>query len=497
MARPSLNLLVEWRQAIQQAQRAPTQTQARERLSVMPSRPEWESEDGVALLRTIFKWLRWKNDKPPAHLGVLDALDQAGAFPFAWSIVYRPLSHDQMLAPAILGAAPRASHWPPKAVMRWQAWATRGLSDTPSNEVSDRLIVNLLCDQKLSDLIEHGHDAVAQAGATHWPAVFTAPSPAGKVWLHKSTSERTVQWALAHGLDLGRPMGPEQRPLWWLAHQQGCSAVSPWVLTHDPAGAERYKIESYFKSLAAPIYNPEEKLLPLITRRPDWATVKDERGRPALWQACHHHLWLTQFGLRAALQHPGWESTQDDDGRNLAFAILASPDKNLSNDARGEALRYLSYENVMPELDRHGRGLIISWPSLAGLDNMTRHMAARPDPQLWWSGTAEQVDEALTGALATEQSPSIWQRWSDALKAVPPQHPTLLGVQAMLDAALGKSVEVAAEAAWPLVLDDTYVAHKALKNRPLLMTALRRAALAHQDISLDDPHRRVRIRHRT
>lgn len=456
MAHAAIEALDNWNGVLRSQVTPLSLKKVKERFSVLPP-VDWESEDGQRLLQNLCGLL---HRQPPAlniYMKILDELERVGALPAAWGLTFPSRSRftreplETCLTWGLLKSAPPIDRCPVTTVRKWQDRMVEGLLNLPEDPALCQRILNLLVDREFGSLVAGGHEVVAQAALRRWPDMWTAEGSHG-MWLQGHFPATVWAWALDQGMDpmTIMPGSPVPKALWRRAAEQDCLPAARWGRDHDSQGWEKHCAHRYFLSFekVSPYYRSTEHYVNLLRRREDWPTLCDERGRSALWQACHHALCLISgFGLAAHLRVPGWQACTDELGRNLAFAVLASPDSNTANDARGEGLRWLHQHGVSLAQDRLGRGLMISCPQLVSIPKLAEVAATYPWPGRWWAGTDEQV--ALAVQQWANESLTHMATCEQVMDQVPPDHPYLCALHVLLKASHGERTTVAPSARLP------------------------------------------------
>jgi hypothetical protein len=482
MADAPLTPLADWVRRLRYTQFVRAQ-EVRQRLDVIGSL-DWYSIEGQALLTALLPRLSFSKGVGlfnTASLSCLDALEQAGAFPAAWQL---PIpGHEQgsitCLAKRFLAHIPPASSLTKGAQARWSQWACQAVAAIPTVPTLTQVMETHLRERVLEPVIDANHAKVAQTIVKHWPRAFNAPDPlSGKVWPTAKISEAGWNWALSHNLDPMHSSSADTRPFWWLAYEQGCRPAGNWAVLNDVVGAEAFRVARYFKGMTGPCY-PEDAALGRLTKRPDWPTLKNEQGTSALWVACHHHLWLLASGIHPEIKmQPNWCEAVDAQGRNLAFAVLASPDPRTYNDAKGASLRYLALQSIQLEPDALGRGLAISWPDLSDVKDIIEIAHRYPGSHRWWQGTPEQISP-FTSRLAQADF-TQWRTVCNLMDAVPPTDPALAMVHHVLLAQADRPFPPPPPSLrWPAELNGSRLWEKArASSQGAQLEALRRITLA-------------------
>lgn len=432
---------------------------------------DWSASEGQALLAALLPRIAFKKaggDFDLPSMRCLDVLERAGAFPAAWSVLITPYLAPQstVLAAWFLLSIPPASRLTKPSEERWLNWASRAVSETPHLSCVAEKFCASLRSHVLNEVVNACYFDLAKKVIRHWPEVFQAPDPdTQKLWLNARSKEHAWAWALENGLDPHAKVSKSARPFWWRAYDQGCRIIGNWAVATVPEGAKAYKVARYFKNLELPGFYPQEKVLDRLTCRSDWATLKNEHGDAALWTACHHHLWLTCCGPRPEIQaSAGWAQTVDRDGRNLAFAVLTSPDSRTDNEAKEESLRHLARNSVHLVPDGQGRGLAISWPDLTATKNVVEMALSYSGEERWWKGTPAQMEQAI--AVVANTGGENWMVWQKLFTTVPSHDPRLQVIRLVIDAALGaKDLPIPlCEPVWPQGLQGTPLWNQAMAS---------------------------------
>lgn len=463
MARASLNPLANWC-AVLRAQDAPLSfRKVRERLSVLPS-VDWSSGEGRTLLGHLAHLL---NRRPPSlgvQLKILDELDVVGASQEIWAVEFPSgnsyLGHPTTttLLPGMLRSIPPA-HRPAAMLDRWRRHLVQGVRSLPESDPLLTQVLNVLTARGLGVLVEEGHCVVAEAVVQRWPQVWVTEGPDQRMWLHGATPASAWSWALERGMDpmTIMPGSPLPKPIWRRAAEQGFAPAVQWGQTHDPLGWDNHCSWKVFQVFEIQRFHRERNhFVDLLLAHGQGGRLGDERGRSILWHACHHALSLIDdLGLDSRLRYPGWQTATDEEGRNLASAVLTSPDTNTANQARRQGLRWLHQEGVPLDLDRAGRGVLISQPTLVSLFELPEIAATYPWPDRWWSGNDTQVAAAIQ--CWAEAPLSSQATCAKVMDQVPSSHPYLRGLHAALRVARGNSANLDPSARLPptFSLDST------------------------------------------
>lgn len=481
MAPAQLTPLQAWRRDWVTLKTMPSLTQVRQRLAAVGPTVDWADPVAEGLLRQWLDHLDFTRHLQAA-LKHLDVLAQSKLLPMAWGLPLKPaLASSPTLVERLLDSrSPLLSNPQSPVYHRWVKGCQTALADGPAlNPHLDQM----LQDRGVMRLWTGHHETVLAAVCATRPQTMNEPwvytqsgTPKITVWATQQTTEAQWRWMSAQGLKPTHAVAG-QRPFWWLACEQGCEPAWAWAKEHLPEEAEMYRVFRYFRALAKPTHRETpvyEQYQSRLFRRPDWATVKNEEGCPAVWHMAHHHLeWLCHLLPDYLLAQPQWRTTTDAVGRNLAVAVVSYQGTN-TNDNRATALRRLALEHITPGPDGLGRGLMISLPHLKASE-IKEVLATYPQEERWWQGSSDQVDAALR---LVGHTPNLPREWLAALAKVSPSNPVLRGAHWVLALAENHSFPPDKQnLAWPTALDDSPVMAKALASAqgPALQ-ALRQAS---------------------
>lgn len=275
----------------------------------------------------------------------------------------------------------------------WKSWVEEGLEHTPIERVDPVQAAKMT-----QVFLTFGHQDLAE---TMIQRGWIDPCSVSLGFAHAPVhQDEAWTWLTTHvdPRDLDTSTGA---PIWKVLAKPvdkvgGLPSARLWAKLNEPDAFRRLEIEEYFDELLAARGTPETK--DALLKRPDWATVCNEKGEPALWLAVRN---FPDILTKIPIKKIDW-SVKTADGKDLWFAFIGSS-QALSGLSDCLGAQILLSQHCKPSLDHDGNGWLCACPQFA--NSSTSPLAQTffaGHALICWAGTPEK-QEALAKSLLEQE----------------------------------------------------------------------------------------------